>query len=91
MRDAVFYTCLVSNNVPTEVTSILRQDGHVNPSTAKVIFIQSTGLKDFRKPSKPCNAGIHWIVLTEVLSDECPCARVSLTFQVFGIILYWPN
>ena len=37
----------------------------VNPSNAKATFVQGQGRKDFRKPSKPCHVGIHWIALTE--------------------------
>ena len=49
---------------------------HLNPSNAEATILEKT--------SKPCHVGIHWISRW-VLSDECPCAWVSVIFQVFCI------
>ena len=50
------------------------------------------GCKDLWKPSKPCHVGIHWTALAHsVLSDEYPCARVLVIFQVFYIIFQRSN
>ena len=49
---------------------------------AEANFGQSTRMQDFRKPSKPCCVGIHWIALW-VLSDEYPYAGVSVIFKDF--------
>ena len=58
-----------------------------NPSNAEATFIQSTVKQRFLKKtttsSKSCNVGIHWIDLADH-SDEYPCARVSVIFQVFA-------
>ena len=57
-----------------------------NPSNAKATFVQSTRTQIFEKPLNPV-----MLVFSGVLSDEYPCDRVSVIFQVICIILYWPN
>ena len=48
--------------------------------------------KDFYKLSKPCHVGTHALESSRgVLSDEYLLARVSIIFQDFCIILYWPK
>ena len=37
----------------------------LNHSNAENTFVQSTTRQNFRKPSKPCLVGIHWIALDE--------------------------
>ena len=49
--------------------------GYLTLPMPGLLLSKAQGCKDFWKPSK----------------DECPCARVSVIFQVFCIILYWPN
>ena len=65
-----------------------------SPTTLPMLRLFSSkgqGCKVFQKPSKPCHVGIHWIVLTEYSQMRNPCARVSVIFPGFCIILYWPN
>ena len=60
---------------------------YFNLFNAEATFVQSARTQRFKKKSsKPCHVGIHWIALAEY-----PFARVSVIFQVFYIILYWPN
>ena len=54
------------------VPSFLLAQKEINPSNAEA----------FRKPSKPCHVGIHWKTHRD-LSNEYPCARVSIIFQGF--------
>ena len=55
-----------------------------NPSNGEAILSSKIqGCKDFWKPLKPCHVGTHWKISCWVLSDEYPCSRVSVIFQVF--------
>ena len=51
---------------------------------------KAQGCKDILKPPEPCHVGIHGIALAEY-SVEYQCYMVSVIFQDFCIILYWPN
>ena len=53
------------------------------------LLSKAQGLKDFWKPSKPCDQ-YSLDSSRRVLSDEYPFARVSVILQVFYSILYWP-
>ena len=55
----------------------------------RILSSKAQGRKDFRKPSKPCHAGIHWIALAEYfwLSTHVP-GFLSL-FAGFCISLYF--
>ena len=53
----------------------------------RLLLFKAQGSKE---PSKHCHVVIHWIALTEhSRMIEYPCARVSVIFTVFCIILYW--
>ena len=39
--------------------------GHLTLPMPRLISSKAQGRKDFRKPSKPCHVGNHWIALTE--------------------------
>ena len=45
--------------------------------------IQTQGCKDLWNLSKSCLAGIHWMALTDLLSDVYPYSRVSVIFVSF--------
>ena len=62
-----------------------------NPSDAELNFIQCTKKQKIMKIILTLSC---WYSLERsrwVLSDEYPFARVSVIFQVFCLILYWPN
>ena len=52
----------------------------------RLLSSKAQGCKDYRRPSKPCHIGIHWIALAEH-SDEYLCARVSIIFSDFCKII----
>ena len=47
------------NDTPT-----IRTSGFTLPML-RLLSFKAQGGKDFRKPSKPCHVGIHWIALAE--------------------------
>ena len=96
------YSCDLASLPPKEVGQSLalhvfdRMQAFESPGlkeSAEATFVQSTRHNVFRKPSKPCHVGIHWIALSlRLLSDEYPCARGLVTdLSGFCIVLYWPN
>ena len=80
-------------NVDVIVRSIIQTISRwtLNHFNAEATFVQRTRIaKTFEKHLNPA----CWYSLDssyQVLSDEYPCARVSVIFQVFWIIVYWPN
>ena len=56
----------------------------INPSNTKATFVQSTGYKYSYKPSKPCHVWHSLDSSRRALSDEYPCARVSVIFNFFA-------
>ena len=71
---------LLGKVLPTRAVHLPKSN--MNPSNAKTTFTQSKRHKDFWKTVKPCYVGIHWITRW-VLSEEYPCARVSVLFPFF--------
>ena len=59
-------------------------ESFIYPSNAEVILSsEGQGRKDFRKPSKPSDVGIHWIALTEYSQMS---THVGIgTFKIFTI------
>ena len=43
----------------------IRQECVIPSIDAEAIFVQSTRVQSFLKPSKPCHVGFHWIALAE--------------------------
>ena len=63
----------------------------VNPSNAEATFVQSTKTQIFLKTIETLSCLYSFNSSRRVLSDEYPFGRVSVIFQGFCIILYWPN
>ena len=60
--------------------------------TLTMLRLLSSKTQGFFKSSKPCHVGIHWIAIVEFSQKiEYPFARVSVLYQLFCIVLYWPN
>ena len=56
----------------------------------RLLLPKAQGCKDFLKPSKPCLVGTHWKALAEHSQMSTHLPRVSMVFQDFFMILYWP-
>ena len=56
----------------------------INPSNAEATFIQSTGRKDFGKPSKPCHVCIHRKALTEYSKMSTHFTGIQSFFRFFA-------
>ena len=56
----------------------------------RLLWSRTHGCKEF-KISKPCHVGIHWIALSNFSQMSTHVPGFQLFFQVFCIILYWPN
>ena len=63
----------------------------LNPSNAKATFVQRTRTQRYMKNILTLSCWYSLDSSSLVLSDEYPCARISVIFQVFSIILYWLN
>ena len=63
----------------------------VNPSNDEATFVQSTRTQCVLKTISTQSCWSPLDSSRVVLSDEYPYARISVIFQVFCIILYWPN
>ena len=61
----------------------------VNPSNSEATLVQSTRTHDFRKPSKPCHVGIHWIVLAEYsqIGSHVPGFQSIFSFFFHNFVL----
>ena len=57
------------------------------PMLRLLLLSKAQGCKDFRKPSKPCHIGIHWLALVEYsqMSTNYQCTGVSIIFQFFWL------
>ena len=66
-------------------------NGLINPSNTEATFVQSTRMQKFMKTIKTLSCWYSLDSSRRVLSDEYSFARVSVNFQVFCIISYWPN
>ena len=62
-----------------------------NLSNAEATFIQSTRMQIFLNTIQALSCKYSLESSCRVLLDEYLFARVSVIFQVFCIILYWPN
>ena len=63
------------------------------PLTLSILWLllpKAQGCKYFFKSSKPCHVGTHWKALAEHFQISTHLPRVSMVFQDFCIILYWP-
>ena len=63
-----------------------------SPSNAEATFVQSTiMMQRFLKTIETLSCCYSLESSRSVLSDKYPCATVSVIFQVFCIIFYWPK
>ena len=63
----------------------------LNPFNAEATFIQCKRTQRFLKTIQTLSCWYSLEISRRVLSDEYPFARVSVIFQDFRIILYWPK
>ena len=71
--------------------SLLKGVHNLNHSNVESTFIQSTRTQIFSKTIGALSCWYSFESSRRVLSYEYPFAGVSVIFQVFCIILYWPN
>ena len=56
----------------------------INLSNAEATFFQNTRTQNFRKPSKPCHVGTHWIALPEYFQMSTHLPGFQLFLRSFA-------